>query len=242
MNTSCIIVTYVSEWTYTTWSGWDFLNSTIKELTRPFVFCLIKSEDVKHGKGFFGPFYSVCLLACFCSLHLATPVSLGTGLCVMSLVLVWVERLSSRFSPDGWGGWWSLVGSCICHFSPAPFSRLSLHLCPWLSCIPGIHMLSLPCQKRGRPVWGLWMCRCLHFLRCLFGVWPYSFPFLVGESHVAPYVPRSIQAPFRMSFWAESWRKMLLRFRCIVEFSGGFPYWEHQFPPYAMVDGYSWEL
>jgi len=31
-------------------------------------------------------------------------------------------------------------------------------------------------------------------------------------------------------------------FRSIVEFSGGFPYREHQFPPYAMVDGYSWEL
>jgi len=31
-------------------------------------------------------------------------------------------------------------------------------------------------------------------------------------------------------------------FRSIVEFSGGFPYREHQFPPYAMVYGYSWKL
>jgi len=75
-----------------------------------------------------------------------------------SLVLLlwnWSERLSSRSFPGGWDGLWSLDGSCICHFSPAPSSLPSLHSCPWLLCIPKIHIIFFPCQRPGHPAFGL---------------------------------------------------------------------------------------
>jgi len=64
---------------------------------------------------------------------------------------------------------------------------------------------SFSCQKRGRPVCGLWKCRCLRhrnrwrrrcgILRCLSGVWPYSFPTLMEESRVNPCVTGSYTSP-----------------------------------------------
>ena len=65
------------------------------------------------------------------------------GMYVESLVLLlwnWFERLFSLSFPGSWDGLWSLDGSCICHFSPAPSSLPSFHSCPWLSCIPSLRI------------------------------------------------------------------------------------------------------
>ena len=43
----------------------------------------------------------------------------------------------------------------FCHFSPAPSALPSLQLCPLLSYIPEIHIVALPCQRRGHQVCGL---------------------------------------------------------------------------------------
>jgi len=154
----------------------------------------------------FGPIYCVWLLACSYSLPRATPVSSGTGLYVESLSLVlllwnWFERLSSRSFPGCWDGLWSLDGSCSFRFSPAPSSLPSLHSYPLLSYIPRIHIIFFPCQRLGHPASGLWRCLFLYrrsrwrrrcgILRCLFRVWTYFGPLLVGGSHTAPCIPKS---------------------------------------------------
>ena len=82
-------------------------------------------------------------------------------------------------------------------------------------------------QSRWRRRWGI--------LRCF----PEFGPILTRswwENLMYPHVFQDlVETPFRMGCW----RKMPPG---VAEFSGGFPYREHQFPPYAMVDGYSWKL
>jgi len=87
-----------------------------------------------------------------------------------------------------------------CSFFSAQSSFVSMALV-----YPRIHIIFFPSQRLGHPAFGLWMCQCLYrqnqwrkrfgILRCLFEVWPYSGPLLVGGSHAVLCIPKSCIDP-----------------------------------------------
>jgi len=96
--------------------------------------------------------------------------------------------------------WELYLSFSSCSFFSAQSSLVSL-----LWCILGTYTTFCRCRRLGHLVSGRWRCLCLFcqsqcrrqcFIPwCLFEVWLYSVPLLVGGSHVIPCISRILYRP-----------------------------------------------